>query len=208
MKYTIDFLRYAVDGRQVKKLLLLIQTVVLLMLVGCRAQLGADIERFEAERAELIGTHAAELAAAQAEAEEIKAAAEAGIYASQYLPDDIGIDPDPLARYLGCLDEKYPNLSSAAKEHACWGPICRLESPDYPDDLEWVLSQPGQFEEYDPEQPITEENYVIACNQLSRWLNGDIRPVGEGAVYMTITGNTVELRDHWDPDQAKKWAVE
>ena len=204
MKYTIDFLRYVIDPRRVKGLLIMCQVLVLSVLIGCRAQLGSDIERFERERSQLISAHAAELAA-------VKADAEAGIYATQYLPDnlgDIGIDPDPLARYLGCLEKNHPNLSVEAKGHACWGVICRIESPDYPDGIEWVLLQPGQFEEYDPEAPITEENYVIACNQLSRWLNGDIRPVGEGAVYMTITGNTVELRDHWDPDQAKKWAVE
>lgn len=35
----ISFLRYAIDPRKVKRLILLMQSVVLLMLVGCRAQL-------------------------------------------------------------------------------------------------------------------------------------------------------------------------
>ena len=33
-------------------------------------------------------------------------------------------------------------------------------------------------------------------------------PVGEGAVYITISDGCVELRDHWDPELAKKWTVE
>lgn len=197
----ISFLRYAIDPRKVKRLVLLVQSVVLLMLVGCRSQLGNDIERFTAREGALVAAHAAEMDA-------VISQAEAGIYASQYLPQGSEEDVLPLARWLGCLDVLYPDLTVEQKSHACWGPICRQESPDYPDNMEWVFLQPGQFEEYDPEQPITEENYVIACNQLSRWRNGDIRPVGEGAVYITISDGRVELRDHWDPKQAKKWTVE
>lgn len=197
----IDFLRYAIDPRKVKRLILLMQSVVLLMLVGCRSQLASDVERFTAREDAMRAAHAAELDA-------VISKAEAGIYASQYLSANDEMEAEPLARWLGCLDELYPNLTAEQKAHACWGPICRRESPDYPDSMEWVFLQPGQFDEYDPEAPITEENYVIACNQLSRWLNGDIRPVGEGAVYITISDGCVELRDHWDPEQAKKWTVE
>lgn len=194
------FIRYAIDTRQLKRLVLLIQSVVLLMLVGCRTQLTDDIERFTAREDAMVAAHEAEL-------EAVIFKAEAGIYASQYLSDIDEMEAEPLARWLTCLDEIY-DLTGEQKAHACWGPICRKESPDYPDSMEWVFLQPGQFEEYDPEQPITEENYVIACNQLSRWRNGDIRPVGEGAVYITISDGRVELRDHWDPEQAKKWTVE
>lgn len=194
------FIRYAIDGRSVKRLVLLIQAVMLLMLVGCRTQLTDDIERFTAREEAMVAAHEAEMDA-------VISKAEAGIYASQYLSDIDEMEAEPLARWLTCLDEIY-DLTGEQKAHACWGPICRRESPDYPDSMEWVFLQPGQFEEYDPEQPITEENYVIACNQLSRWRNGDIRPVGEGAVYITISDGRVELRDHWDPEQAKKWTVE
>ena len=201
MRRVTDFLRYAIDPRKVKRLVLLVQSVVLLMLVGCRSQLGSDIERFQAREDALIAAHAAELDA-------VISKAEAGIYASQYLPDSAQGDVLPLARWLGCLDELYPNLTAEQKAHACWGPICRRESPDYPDSMEWVFLQPGQFNEYDPDQPITEENYVIACNQLSRWRNGDIRPVGEGAVYITISDGCVELRDEWDETKlCNRWVA-
>lgn len=196
----ISFLRYAIDTRKVKRLVLLAQSVVLLMLVGCRSQLASDINKFQAREDAMRAAHAAELDA-------VISKAEAGIYASQYLSDIDEMEAEPLARWLTCLDEIY-DLTGEQKAHACWGPICRRESPDYPDSMEWVFLQPGQFDEYDPDQPITEENYVIACNQLSRWRNGDIRPVGEGAVYITISDGCVELRDHWDPEQAKKWTVE
>lgn len=197
----IKFLKYAIDGRQVKRLVLLIQSVVLLMLVGCRAQLGSDIERFTAREDALEAAHAAELDA-------VISKAEAGIYASQYLPDSAQGDVLPLARWLGCLENLYPGLSSEAKALACWVVFNRVDSPLYPDDMESVLFQPGQFAEYDPDKAATEENFTIASNQISRWKNGDIRPCSEDAVYITVNSDGVELRDEWDETaRGNRWVA-
>lgn len=195
----IAFLKYAIDPRAVKRVVLLVQSVVLLMLVGCRAQLGSDIERFQAREDALISSHAAELDA-------VISKAEAGIYASQYLPDSAQGDVLPLARWLGCLENLYPGLTPEAKALACWVVFNRVDSPLYPDDLEWVLLQEGQFTEYDPEASATEENFTIASNQISRWKNGDIRPCGEDAVFIKISSEGVELRDEWNESvKCNKW---
>ena len=195
----ITFLKYAIDPRAVKRVVLLVQSVVLLMLIGCRAQLGSDIERFTAREEALKAAHWGELAT-------LTAKAEAGIYASQYLPDSAQGDVLPLARWLGCLENLYPGLSSEAKTLACWVVFNRVDSPLYPDDLECVLLQPGQFAEYDPEASATEENYSIAVNQISRWKNGDIRPCGEDAVFITVSSEGVELRDEWNESvKCNKW---
>ena len=197
----IKFLRYAIDGRQVKRLVLLIQSVVLLMLVGCRSQLASDVERFTAREEALKAAHWDELAA-------LTAKAEAGIYASQYLPDSAQGDVLPLARWLGCLENLYPGLSPEAKALACWVVFNRVDSPLYPDDLECVLLQTGQFAEYDPDSSATEGNFTIASNQISRWKNGDIRPCGEGAVYITVSSDGVELRDEWDENaRCNRWVA-
>ena len=193
------FIKYTIDTRQLKRLVLLIQAVMLLMLVGCRTQLTDDIERFTAREEALRAAHAAELA-------ELTAKAEAGIYASQYLPDSAQGDVLPLARWLGCLENLYPGLTPEAKALACWVVFNRVDSPLYPDDLEWVLLQEGQFAEYDPGSSATEENYTIAANQISRWKNGDIRPCGEDAVFITVSSDGVELRDEWDESvKCNKW---
>lgn len=195
------FIRYAIDGRSVKRLVLLIQAVMLLMLVGCRTQLTDDIERFTAREEALRAAHAAELA-------ELTAKAEAGIYASQYLPDSAQGDVLPLARWLGCLENLYPGLSSEAKALACWCVFNRVDSGLYPDDMEAVLLQEGQFAEYDPESSATEENFIIASNQISRWKNGDIRPCGEDAVFITVSSDGVELRDEWDETaRGNRWVA-
>lgn len=197
----ITFLKYAIDPRAVKRVVLLIQAVVLLMLVGCRTQLTDDIERFTAREDALIAAHAAELDA-------VISKAEAGIYASQYLPDSAQGDVLPLARWLGCLENLYPGLNSEAKALACWVVFNRVDSPLYPDGMESVLLQEGQFTEYDPDSSVTEENFTIASNQISRWKNGDIRPCGEDAVYITVSSQGVELRDEWDENaRCNRWVA-
>lgn len=197
----IDFLKYVVDTRQLKRLVLLVQVVVLLVLVGCRSQLVSDINKFQAREEALIAAHAAEM-------EDVISKAEAGIYASQYLPDSAQGDVLPLARWLGCLENLYPGLSSEAKALACWCVFNRVDSPLYPDNMESVLLQKGQFAEYDPGASATEENFIVASNQISRWKNGDIRPCGEGAVFITVNSEGVELRDEWDEAaRGNRWAA-
>ena len=185
-----EFLRYVIDPGKVKALILLIQTVALLMLIGCRAQQGYDQARYEGEAAELVAAHEAEI-------QQLTAKAEAGIYATQYLASRYESDAWALGQWLDCLDARY-SLSQEAKALACWVVINRVESSEYPDDLESVLLQKGQFCEFSADEPPTEENFTIATNQLSRYHNGDIRPVPSTAVFITVSSEGVVLRDSWE----------
>ena len=190
MKEVFDFLRYVVDARKVKQSILLVQAVVLLMLVGCRSQLVRDTDRFEARTAELVAAHEAEI-------QQLTAKAEAGIYATQYLSSAYEGDACKVAQWLGCLDARY-NLTDEAKALACWVVFNRVDSDNYPDNVDGVLWQPGQFCEYSDSDAPTEENMVIATNQVSRWKNGDIRPVPSSAVFIAVSSEGVELRDGFE----------
>lgn len=185
-----SFLRYVIDPGKVKALILAMQTVALLMLIGCRAQQGFDQTRYEAETAELVVAHEAEI-------QQLTARAEAGIYATQYLSSAYEGDAWKVAQWLDCLDARY-NLTDEAKALACWVVFNRVESSEYPDNVDEVLWQPGQFCEYSDSEPPTEGNFTIATNQLSRWSNGDIRPVPSTAVFITVSSEGVVLRDSWE----------
>lgn len=185
-----EFLRYVIDPRKVKAMVLMIQTVALLMLIGCRAQQGYDQARYEAESEELVAAHEAEI-------QQLTAKAEAGIYATQYLSSAYEGDAWKVAQWLGCLDARY-NLTDEAKALACWVVFNRVDSSEYPDNVEGVLLQKGQFCEYSDEEEPTEENMVIATNQVSRWKNGDIRPAPSRAVFITVSSDGVVLRDSWE----------
>lgn len=183
----INFLKYVIDFRKVKALILILQSVILLLIVGCRSQLVRDTYRFQAEIEALRATHEAEI-------EQLTAQAEQNIYATQYLSSKYEGDAWTLGQWLDCLDRRY-SLTPEAKALACWVVLNRMESSEYPDNIEEILLQPEQFCEFTANEPPTEQNFIIATNQLSRYYNGDIRPVPSTAVFIAITNNGVELRD-------------
>ena len=184
------FLRYVIDPGKVKALILVMQTVTLLMLIGCRSQLVRDTYRFEAREAELVAAHEAEI-------QQLTARAEAGIYATQYLSSAYEGDAWAMGQWLDCLDARY-NLTDEAKALACWVVFNRVDSANYPDNVDGVLWQDGQFCEYSDAEPPTEGNFTIATNQVSRWRNGDIRPAPSRAVFITVSSDGVVLRDSWE----------
>lgn len=185
-----EFLRYVIDPGKVKELILLIQSVALLMLIGCRAQQGYDQARYDEQTAELVAAHEAEI-------QQITERAEQGIYATQYLSSKYEGDAWAVAQWLDCLDARY-HLTDEAKALACWVVFNRVESSEYPDNVDEVLWQKGQFCEYSDAEPPTEKNMVIAKNQVSRWKNGDIRPVPSTAVFIAVSSDGVVLRDSFE----------
>ena len=182
-----NFIKYVIDFRKVKALILILQSVILLMIAGCRSQLVKDTNKFQAEIEALQASHNEEIA-------QITAQAEQGIYATQYLSSEYEKDAWALGQWLDCLDQRY-SLTPEAKALACWVVLNRMESSEYPDNIEDVLLQPEQFCEFSDKEEPTEANFIIATNQLSRYYNGDIRPVPSTAVFITISNNGVELRD-------------
>ena len=190
MKNLIAFLCYVIDAKKLKTLVLVSQCFILAMLIGCRAQQGFDKNRYDEQTAELVAAHDTEI-------QQITAKAEAGIYATQYLSSKYEGDARKVAQWLDCLDERY-HLTDEAKALACWVVFNRVDSDQYPDNVESVLRQNGQFCEYSDSEPPTEGNFTIATNQLSRWSNGDIRPVPSTAVFITVSSEGVVLRDSWE----------
>ena len=184
-----NFIKYVIDFRKVKALILILQSVILLMITGCRSQLVKDTNKFQAEIEALQASHNAEIA-------QITAQAEQGIYATQYLSSKYESDAWTLGQWLDCLDQRY-SLTPEAKALACWVVLNRMESSEYPDNIEDVLLQPEQFCEFSDKEEPTEANFIIATNQLSRYYNGDIRPVPSTAVFITVSNNGVELRDNF-----------
>ena len=182
-----NFIKYVIDFKKVKALILILQSVILLMIAGCRSQLVKDTNKFQAEIEALQASHNAEIA-------QITAQAEQGIYATQYLSSEYEKDAWALGQWLDCLDQRY-SLTPEAKALACWVVLNRMESSEYPNNIEDVLLQPEQFCEFSNEKTPTEANFIIATNQLSRYHNGDIRPVPSTAVFITVSNNGVELRN-------------
>jgi hypothetical protein len=184
----IDFLRYAVNPHQAKLTLIIVLAFVLALLVGCRGQQAKDQARYDAEVEQLKADYEAQIL-------DVQAQAEAGIYATKYFNDEWTSDALRLGRWLTCLDNLYPGLTVEAKQLALWCIFNRVDSDEYPPDVEDTLYQSGQFDEYDDKVIPTEDNIVIAQNQLSVWHNNGVsRPYPISAVFLTVSSDGVVLR--------------
>jgi hypothetical protein len=189
MKNLIEFLRYVVDPRKAKLALIIALGFSLALLVGCRSQQASDQAKYESEIEQLKADYEAQIL-------DVQAQAEAGIYATKYFDDMWTDDALRLGCWLTCLDNTYPGLTVEAKQLALWCIFDRVDNDDFPPDVEDTLYQSGQFDEYDDTVVPTEDNIIIAQNQLSVWHNNGIsRPYPISAVYLTISSEGVVLRN-------------
>ena len=80
----------------------------------------------------------------------------------------------------------------------CWCVFNRVDSPDYPDTIMEVISQPQQWMRYTPDNPVIESIYKVAAEELRAWQDGAVRPCAIDLVYMNWTPNEVTLRNTWE----------
>lgn len=125
-------------------------------------------------------------------------------YLDQQEAARIGIPPDPrvqlreeqaqaLARVLyGVKDNSESDLRTM-----CWCVFNRVDSPDYPSTLQEVIDQPSQWMRYDPENPVIDNLYKIAEQELAAWQDGKTRPITSDFVYMNWTPSQIKLRNAW-----------
>ena len=91
----------------------------------------------------------------------------------------------------------------------CWCVFNRVDNPAYPDMIEDVIAQPKQWMRYDPENPVLDNLYKIARQELDAWHTGTTRPVSIDYVYMTWTPSKITLRNAWkDNGFADYWRAE
>lgn len=126
-------------------------------------------------------------------------------YNAQMLAKEIGIPPDPRELQLNAESEALAKVLYGVKDNStddlktyCWCALNRVDSADYPDTLEEVIAQPKQWMRYDEENPVLENLYQIAREQLETWHNGTRRPVSSEFVYMNWSPAKITLRDRWE----------
>lgn len=180
MKKFVAFLRYVIDPRKLKRVILCGLLVVLSTLVGCRAQLGQDAARYEVEKAALMEAHAAELAQVEnGHATELERTAEA---------EEIAKVLYGTARYNSKADQRL----------VVWCIINRVESNNYPDTVAEVCQQADQWMGYSPDNPVVEGLWELAGEELAKYYSGAPRPLGPEYVFLSWTEDEIVLRDRFE----------
>lgn len=79
----------------------------------------------------------------------------------------------------------------------CWVVFNRVESPLYPDSIEEVVNQPGQWVSYYPENPATEELTALAQEELEKWEAKEGRLLSRDTLWFNWSKDAITFREEF-----------
>ena len=79
----------------------------------------------------------------------------------------------------------------------CWCVFNRVDNKAFASTLEDVIAQPNQWMRYDQTNPIIENLYQLAREQLDDWHTNTHRPCSADYVFMSWSKNDICLRDNF-----------
>lgn len=117
----------------------------------------------------------------------------------------LAVETDPYTIQLNAEAEALAKVLYGVKDNStddlktyCWCVFNRVDNSHYPDTLEDVIAQPQQWMRYDPTNPLLENLYQIAREQLDAWHTDSHRPVDSSYVFMNWSSNDICLRDNFN----------
>lgn len=156
--------------------------------VVCKIQAKKDAalyaEQFEQYRIELSQKAAMEAAERQEDPYEVQLRKESEL----------------LAKVLyGVKDNNEIDLRTYA-----WCVFNRVDNAAFPNTFEEVADQPSQWMRYSPDNPVVDDLYKIAQEEVTIWHEGH-RPVTNEFVYMNWTPTKIKLRDRWEENSGTEY---
>lgn len=193
--YKLKTISYKLGGESMRKWLLrlgmryaaVLSFTVLLLMFAARAG------QAKAERA------------FEARLEQIRAEMQAEQRALQAMPLSEEGRRIELAEAIARMLYGIKDNDSADLKTACWCVFNRVDNAAYPDSIEDVINQSGQWMQYSPNNPVIEELYEIARGELDAWLDGTRRPCDSSFVFLDWTPDEVSLRDEYRTTRATKY---
>lgn len=89
-----------------------------------------------------------------------------------------------------------------------WCAINRCENPLYPNTIEEVCSQPGQWMGYSEDNPVIDRYYDLAVEVLEAWENGGVRNLPADCLWFTWNGpESITFRTAFE-GKGNTWVVE
>lgn len=124
-------------------------------------------------------------------------------YISMQEAAERGFPPDPKEQLLNQQSEALARVLYGVKDNStqdlktlCWCVFNRVDNPAYPDSIEAVVAQAKQWMGYSEDNPVLDNLYKLAKEQIQAWQNGR-RPVSNEFIYMSWTPVKIVLRDTW-----------
>lgn len=155
--------------------------------------------RLEAEIAEISGGYEATiLQMGDAHREEIQA------LRAEYET----LTPEELLKqegeFLARMLYAYRNNSERDQRTAIWCALNRVDSPGFPNSVKEVCQQESQWMGYSDDNPILNDLYNLAIEELTTWHN-NYRPVNKDYVYMSWSSKEIKLRDTYEKSNSTRY---
>lgn len=93
------------------------------------------------------------------------------------------------------------NHSDSDKRAVVWCILNRVEHHSHPNTVAEVCEQPKQWMGYSSDNPVLEDNYELALEELKVWHNGGHRPMSNNYIYMSWSSSEIILRDTFEEDK-------
>ena len=87
---------------------------------------------------------------------------------------------------------------------AIWCALNRVDSPGFPDSVKEVCQQESQWIGYSDDNPILNDLYNLAIEELTTWHN-NYRPVNKDYVYMSWSSKEIKLRDTYEKSNSTRY---
>ena len=97
------------------------------------------------------------------------------------------------------------NHDERDQRSAIWCALNRVDSPGFPNSVKEVCQQASQWIGYSDDNPILNDLYELAIEELTTWHN-NYRPVNKDYVYMSWSSKEIKLRDTYEKsDSTRYW---
>lgn len=97
------------------------------------------------------------------------------------------------------------NHDERDQRSAIWCALNRVDSPGFPNSVKEVCQQASQWIGYSDDNPILNDLYELAIEELTTWHN-NYRPVNKDYVYMSWSSKEIKLRDTFEKsDNTRYW---
>ena len=93
------------------------------------------------------------------------------------------------------------NHSDSDKRAVVWCVLNRVEHYSHPDTVAEVCEQPKQWMGYSSDNPVLDDIYELALNELKIWHNDGHRPMSSDYIYLSWSSKEIILRDTFEENK-------
>lgn len=110
-------------------------------------------------------------------------------------------DPADVTAMAQCLYGECRGCSELQQRAVCWCILNRVDDDRFPGTILGVITAPKQFHGYSPDNPVREDLYELAYQEIVAWHNGEAGVIGPEMCFFWGDGR----RNHFYSGRGEEW---